>query len=203
MARLSLILILLLSLAAPATAAPPRPQLPSLDATEEAQLAQGKTVLQLSLDGEGGGFVTGIAEIAASHDTVWDVLVAFERIPESTPGMKEAKRYLDRTAADGAREIGVSYLLKVAWVEVRYHIFHRWFPDQHYLVWNLDESKPNDIVETVGSFSTWPGSKPGTVRFLYQTRVRTGRSIPKWVEEDLSVTSVKRYIRFVKDQAER
>ena len=61
----------------------------------------------------------------------------------------------------------------------------------------------NEIEKTDGSYSLWPGSSPGKVRFLYITEVKTGRNIPEWVEEELTESSLKRFLMFVKKRAER
>ncbi len=200
----SLTVLGILGTVGPSAAAgvPARPQLPPLAEKDEKRLAEGNVVIQLSLDGQGGGFVTGVVDVATSAQRIWDVLLAFERIPESTPSMTEVKRYNDGAGTGGARLIDVGYLLEIGWVDVRYHVHHEYHAQDGYLVWCLDPGQKNDIVETVGSFSTWPAPSAGRTRFLYQTRVITGRSIPKWIEEDLSVTSLKKYIRFVKKAAE-
>jgi hypothetical protein len=197
-------LLLLIALAGPAAAAglPPRPQLPALSAKETKKIEEGGVVVQLTLDGKGGGFVTGIVDVAATPERIWQVLLAFERIPESTPSITQVDRYADGPGGNGVRLIDVGYLLEIGWVDVRYHVHHEVHPQEQYLVWCLDPARPNDIVETAGSFSTWPSPTPGKTRFLYQTRVITGRAIPKWVEEDLSQSSLRRYIRFVKAQSE-
>ena len=57
--------------------------------------------------------------------------------------------------------------------------------------------------KTDGSFSLWPGSAPGKVRFLYNTSVDTGRNIPNWIEEELTESSLKRFIVYVKKNSER
>jgi hypothetical protein len=183
--------------------APARPVMPAISADEEKKLGKGDTVIQLTLDGNGGGFVTGIIDIVATEDEIWKVLTAFERIPESTPSIKVADRYRDETAPNGGRDIDMAYMIEVGWVEVKYWVHHDLFPDKRYLVWALDATQPNEIKDTTGSFSTWKSPYSGRVRFLYQTRVITGRKIPKWVEEELSVQALKKYIRFVKDEAER
>ena len=116
--------------------------------------------------------------------------------------MKSADRYFDDKGST-RRIINMRYMLKVAWVEIVYHVHHDYHPEENYVVWTLDPAKENGIAATIGSFSTWPGSRPGTTRFLYQTLVDTGRNIPEWVEEDLSESSLKSYIKQVKKRAER
>jgi hypothetical protein len=192
------ILILLPSLALAA-----KPTLPKLTEKEEAKLVEGKLILHTAhaSDGEGSGTITGVIDIDATPAAVWKILLDFEDIPNSSAAVKEATRYRDEPAGAG-QAIDMAYMLKVAWVEIRYNVHHDYFAGEQYLVWNLDKSKSNDIVDTTGSFSTWPGSN-GRTRFLYRTSINTGRSIPKWVEEDLSESSLKSYIKYVKKHAEK
>lgn len=198
MRALVLLLVLLPSLALAA-----KPTMPSLSEKDVAKLEDGKLVLRTarSADQEGSGTITGIIDIEATPAEVWKILLDFEDIPNSSAAMKEAKRYRDEPAGAG-RAIDMAYMLKVAWMEIRYSVHHDYFASEQYLRWNLDKKKENDIVDTTGSFSTFPGSN-GRTRFLYNTSINTGRSIPKWVEEDLSESSLKSYIKYVKKKAEQ
>ncbi len=182
---------------------PGRPKLPTLTDKDEEKLREGKLFLTTERDAaaDGAGTITGLIEIDGAPEDVWKVLLDFESIPQSSKAVKEANRYADDRGSPH-RIINMQYMVKVAWVEITYHIHHDYFADQGYLVWTLDEAKDNGIELTIGSFSTWPGSAPGKTRFLYRTRVSTGRSIPDWVEEDLSEGSLKSYIRYVKKQVE-
>ncbi|MEE2830406.1 MAG: hypothetical protein VX498_14555 [Myxococcota bacterium] len=179
------------------------PKMPSLSAKEKERLDEGKLVLRTVRDAsnDGAAVVTGIIEIDAAPSAIWSILLDFESIPETSKAMRGATRYFDDKGSS-KRIINMRYMLKVAWVEIVYHVHHDYFPSRDYLVWNLDPSKENGIDATEGSFSTWPGSSAGKTRFLYRTMVDTGRSIPDWVEEDLSESSLKSYIKYVKKQAE-
>jgi len=181
-----------------------KPAMPALTAKEAAKIADGKLVLRTERDEsrDDVATVTGIIDIEASPEAIWAILLDFESIPETSSAMKDADRYEDREAGTG-RIVGMRYMLKVAWVEIVYHVHHDCFEAEKYLVWTLDPSKENGIEATEGSFSLHDGARPGTTRFLYRTMVSTGRSVPKWVEEDLSESSLKSYIKHVKAAAER
>jgi len=204
---LVLALALLLGGATPAAAHPTagKPTLPTLSEKEEARVQQGKLVLRSKRDknAEGAALITGVIEINATPATVWKILNDFEAIPESSKAVKEVVRYLDQSTGDGSTVVSLRYLVKVVWVTIIYHVHHDIFPAEHYLHWTLDESKENDLRQTIGSFSLWPGSSPDKVRFLYITTVDTGRSIPEWVEEELTESSLKRFLLFVKKRAEK
>ena len=200
-----LIAVLALCLATPAFAA--KPTYPTLTDSEKEKLADGKLVMRKNLDGDDAGSIVGVQRIQASEADVWRLLLAFERIPESNDSIVLAEDYtaeMSRTAPSGARYIDVHYELSVGGQHVQYNLHHTYYPSQRYLVWTLDDQKDNDIESTVGSFSTWPveGSSD-QVDFLYITRVRTGRSVPGWVESLLTKTSLKGYFKFVRKEAEK
>lgn len=181
-----------------------RPTLPTVTEKEEAKLVDGKLLLWTKRDAsaDGAGVVTGLIEIAAEPSEIWAILLDFESIPDTSSAMKSADRYEDRPGST-SRIVSVEYLVKVAWVSIVYSVHHDYFAAQNYLVWTLDPAKENGLALTTGSFSTWPGSAPGRTRFLYRTSVDTGRSIPDWVEEDLSEGSLKSYIKAVRKRAEQ
>ena len=198
---------LLLLIAGPAQAhdwARGKPSLPALTEKDLEKLADGKLVLKTERDEakDGAGVITGIIDIEATPAEIWKILLDFESIPETSSAMKDAVRYRDDKGSPH-RVIDVKYLVKVAWIEIIYHVHHDYFADQGYLVWSLDPTKENGIAATHGSFSLWPGSAPGKTRFLYNTLVDTGRNVPDWVEEDLSEGSLKSYIKAVKKRAEQ
>ncbi len=180
-----------------------KPTLPALTDKDKARLVDGKLVLKTERDEskDGAGVITGIIDIDATPAEIWTILLDFESIPETSSAMKDADRYFDDKGSPH-RVINVKYLVKVAWIEIIYHVHHDYFADQGYLVWSLDPGKENGIAATDGSFSLWPGSN-GRTRFLYSTLVDTGRNVPDWVEEDLSEGSLKSYIKAVKKRAEK
>jgi hypothetical protein len=180
-----------------------KPSFPTLTAKEEERLAKGKLVLRTERGStDGSGLITGVIEINASIDEVWKLLLQFELVPQASKAVKKVTRYLDREGRGGSQNVGIRYQVKVAWVEISYYIHHDIFSQQNYLDWTLDPSKENDIAKTDGSYSLWPGGKPGSVRFVYITEVDTGRNIPDWIEEELTESSLKRFLVFVKKQAE-
>jgi|GEM_PF-1825843 len=181
-----------------------QPQFPTLTEKEEARLDKGKLVLRTERsEKSGSGRVTGVIEIQAGIEDVWKLLTKFELVPVASKAVKEATRYDDQTQGGATSgSVGIRYMVKVAWVEIVYYLHHDLFAEKHFLHWTVDTSYKNDIVKTDGSYSLWPGSKPGTVRFLYITEVDTGRNIPGWVEEELTESSLKRFLVFVKKRAE-
>ena len=200
----TLALLVALAVATPAFAA--RPAFPSLSVSEQEDLVEGKLVLRKQTDGDQSGRITGLQLIDASEQDVWQLLLAFDRIPESNDSIKVAEDYtaeMGRTPPAGGQFIDIHYQLKVATTAIEYNVHHTYYASQNYLDWVLDDAKDNDIDATVGSFSTWP--VPGQTDqcyFLYITQIDTGRNVPEWVETLLTKTSLKGYLKFVKREAE-
>jgi len=195
--------LLILCLLAPGLARAGRPALPTLAAKEQARLDEGKLVL-LNKSGrsEGERMVTGLIKVDAPAEKVWEIVLSNEHIAASSKSVHEVVTYHDEEAG-GVRDLRLAYLLKVGWTEIRYHSAREYRAAEQYLTWVLDKDKPNDIEWTEGSYSTWPGTQPETTVFLYKARIETGKAIPKWLEEHLTESSLKKYLVYIKDIAER
>ncbi len=196
--------LLVIGLAMPAFAA--RPSFPALTADEVAQLEDGKLVMRKNTDGDSSGTILGVQRIEASAAEVWEILLAFDRVPESNDSIKVAEDYtaeMGRTPPPSGRFIDIHYELRVAGTSIEYNVHHTYYAAHSYLEWVLDDAKENGIEATTGSYSVWP--VPGTaeqVYFLYITNVDTGRNVPDWVETLLTRTSLKGFLKFVKREAE-
>jgi len=193
----SLVVVLLL-LATPALAAPPRPSL--TDKQQEA-LTAGK-VLVLSAGDESASMATGIAEIAAPPEAIWAILTSVEHIRKSSKAVKELTAYEDTTVGADHRILKLDYMLKVGFTEIRYAVQRDIHATAGWMEWKLDRSRPTDLKDTTGSYVTFPGNTPGTTLFVYRARIVTGMRIPAWLEEDLTEGQLKKYIGYVKKTAE-
>ncbi|MEE2827757.1 MAG: hypothetical protein VX498_01095 [Myxococcota bacterium] len=202
MLRCALLLLLGLVLL-PVPAQAQRPTLPDLSGKESERLEEGKLVLTTDRSGgEGKALVTGVIMIRAEPAKIWSVVLSNEHIKTSSKSIKEVTTYKDVVGEDGVRDLRLAYLLKVGWTEIRYHSARRYHAAADYMTWVLDTTRDNDIEWTEGSYSTWPGSSPGSTVFLYKARIETGKGIPQWLEEDLTESSLKKYLVYVKKIAE-
>jgi len=196
---------LALAIAMPAAAV--KPTFPGLSEKEQETLDEGKLVLRKNTDGEQAGRITGIQRIDATEEEVWEILLAFDRIPESNDSIVVAEDYtaeMGRTPPSGGQFIDIHYELSVAGTSIEYNVHHTYHASQDYLGWVLDDARDNGIESTAGSFSTWPVSgRSDQCYFLYITSIDTGRNVPGWVETLLTRTSLKGYLKFVKREAER
>ena len=201
--RLSALLVVVLALLLPAAAQAQRPKLPKLTTKQNSRLDDGKLVL-LTDDGGGSGeaLVIGVIQIKATPAEIWKVVLSNKHIVKSSKSIKEVTTYKDVTT-NGVRDLRLAYLLKVGWSEIRYHSARKYYASNQYMTWVLDKAKTNDIEWTEGSYSTWPGRKKGQTIFLYKARIETGKAIPKWLEEDLTESSLKKYLVYVKEIAEK
>jgi hypothetical protein len=195
--------LLILSLLAPGLALAGRPAFPPLADKEQARLDEGKLVL-LSKSGRGEGerMITGLIKVDAPAALVWKIVLSNTHIAASSKAIREVTTYHDKTAG-GVRDLRLAFVLKVGWTEIRYHTARQYRAAENYLSWVLDKDKPNDIEWTEGSYSTWPGALPNTTIFLYKARIETGKAIPKWLEEHLTESSLKKYLVYIKEIAER
>ena len=190
------------SLLFPSFALAERPTMPSLTEKQQARVDDGKLVLLTeSAGGEGKKLVTGIIRIEAEADEIWPIVLSNKSIRESSKAIREVNTYKDETTA-GVRDLRLAYLLKVGWSEIRYHSARRYKASDGYMTWVLDKEKENDIRWTEGSYSTWPaGGSKGTI-FLYKARIETGKAVPEWLEEELTQSSLRKYLVYIKKIAE-
>ncbi len=196
-------LLLALGLLLPTAAFASKPALPTLSEAEMAKVQAGKVVLKKTEDDAGVTTVNAVCELAAKPAELWPILFSVDHIKASTSSIKELTSTLDETAANGDRKINLTYILKVGWSEIRYSVKRTFVSAEETMTWVLDKDKEADIEWTEGSYSVYPGSTAGTTMFLYRARIDTGKSIPAWIEEDLTESSLKRYLKYLKETAEK
>lgn len=197
----TLLLVLLLSALLPSAAMAGRPVLPALTEKQARSLADGKPVM-VGTVGEGSeAMVTGIIEIGATPEAIWAILVSNDHIVASSGSIKSVTTYHDVTT-DGVRDLRLAFVMKVGWSEIRFHSHRTQHMAEQYMTWELDRSRENDIESTSGSYSTWPASARGRTRFLYEARIDAGKRVPGWMEEELTESSLKKFLVYVQSAAE-
>jgi glycosyltransferase involved in cell wall biosynthesis len=190
---------------APGAQALERPELPELTAKELDRIAGGKLVVRKARGDDPDtvkGSVTGVVEIGAAVDEVWKAVLDFEGLPERNKSLRETERYVDQIDETGQRTIKVRYSLQVFMERVGYHLHHEFDPATGVLRWSLDPSRSNDVARIDGTMSVWPGSKDATTLLLFTSRADTGRPIPDWVERYLTETTLRGYLRSIKQHSE-
>ncbi len=188
---------------APSAALAAKPTLPTLSEADMQKVRDGKIVLTKTKDAAGVTTVNAVCELAAPASELWPIIFSVEHIKASSSSIKELVATRDETGADGVRHLDLSYMLKVGWTEIRYSVRRTYVAAEETMSWVLDKTRPADIEWTEGSYSVYPGSAEGRTLFLYRARIETGKSIPAWLEEDLTESSLKKYLKYLKDTAEK
>lgn len=176
-------------------------EVPSLDTKEQGRLESGELVLRHTrYPGDAAaGRLLGLMEIEAGEDRVWEVVLDYEG-RAATSGA-QVSRYRDEWSG-GAHLVDLAYELPVFTRTVRYHLQHRYEPQDDLLQWSLDPQRVNDMVLLEGSFSTAAGSRPGTTLLVFESGVDTGRPIPDWVEQFLLKRTLTDFLEGIRDRAQ-
>jgi len=189
--------------AAPAPARAARPDLPTLSDAQQEKIRAGQFCLLSARDEDDEtARIQGVLEIDATDAEIWEIILDPASVQDSAKAMKEVELLRDETLASGQRQLDLSFFLKVGPTEIRYHARRDYYPDQNHMTFEMDTSKDNDIDWTEGSYTTFEGLTEGRRLLLYSLVIDTGRNVPKWLEEDLTESSLKRYLLYVKKKAE-
>lgn len=185
----------------PTVALAAKPTLPELSEDERARIVAGTIVLKKTVEGEGSSLVNAIVELGAEPAELWPILFSVEHMRASSKSIKSLEATRD-VMAGADRFLDLTYVLKVGWSEIRYSVNRHYTASDDTMRWTLDKTKEADIEWTEGSYSCYPGSAPGRTLFLYRARIVTGKAIPAWLEEDLTESSLKKYLKYLKQTAE-
>jgi hypothetical protein len=199
--RLNL-LLLSAALLLPSMASAAKPTLPTLNEKDAEKLADGKLVLTKDSDGDDSAVITGLLEIAAEPQDIWDIVLDNAHMVASSGVTKEVVTYKDEIGPDGLRDLRLAFLMKIGFTEIRFHSARTVNVQDGWMRWHLDDDKENDIKATVGSYSLWPASKPDHILFVYKATIETGKRVPRWLENELTESSLKKFLIYVKDVAE-
>ncbi len=190
-------LSLLLTWVSAAVAAPPPP---ALDAAQQRVLEQGDVVL-LPVSGGGGAQASALMRVDASPDEIWSIVSDPRHLQASASGVKSLTLTRDDALADGRRQQHLSYVVKVALSEVHYSVVRTYDFSDGRMTWTLDPTVDSDIQATDGAFTLWP-QPDGSTLFGYDIRLDSGRKLPRWLLDELTEASLKRFLRYVRDTAE-
>lgn len=170
---------------------------PPLDSATQASLDAGGIVM---MPADAGATARAMVKIQATPDRVWQVISDPVHIRSSTRSVKQLVVHQDQVRADGKREQHLGYTLKVAFTEVHYNVIRVYDFDAGHMTWTLDDSRDNDIVATDGRFALSPTADGGTL-FVYEVRLDSGRKLPSWLQDELTESSLKRFLIYVQDVA--
>jgi hypothetical protein len=162
-----------------------------LTAAEEAQLVAGEVVVRHPTD---TGLVVGAVEIPATREQVMKSVMDFDARVESVGAIESIETYAPSTDPKG---LGAKFTLSVLGSAIVYHI--RYDIDDAGVNFVLDTEKENGIAATNGGYWTYPsGAK---TRLIYWSTTDTGRNVPGFIRNTLSVRSFHSQLSAMQTQA--
>jgi hypothetical protein len=163
-----------------------------LTAAEQAQLEAGQIVVRAPTD---TGLIVGAVDIPATRKQILSAVMDFDARVQSVGAITAIDTYAPATDPAG---LGARFTLSVLGVEVVYHI--RYDVTDEGCTFALDEARENGIVATEGGYWTYPTSDDD-IRLVYWSTTDTGRSVPGFIRNSLSVRSFRNQLQAMREQA--
>ncbi len=165
-------------------------------------LMQGKVVTSKREGSRSRGGVQSSFEASAiipyPPAQVWSVVTDFESRPKFVPGAK-AVRIL---RSEGNR-LWVEQHLRILLVHVRFVVISTVEPELGSVTWILDRTADNDIADTTGSWTVLPLRDGLETLVRYRTRIDSGRSVPRFVEDFLAKRSLPKIVDGMRTEVQR
>jgi hypothetical protein len=160
-------------------------------AAEQAELDNGGVVVRYPTD---TGLIVGAIDIPATREQVMATVLDFDARVESVGAISSIETYAPRTDPKG---LGAKFTLSILGSDVVYHI--RYDIDDDGCNFVLDREKENGIADANGGYWTYPqGDK---IRLVYWSTTDTGRSVPGFIKNGLSVRSFRTQLTAMRDLA--
>ncbi|MCZ7586129.1 MAG: SRPBCC family protein [Deltaproteobacteria bacterium] len=166
-----------------------------------AKLADGDIVKEniMEKDAAGNDKGRGVALIMidAPPDKVMAALDSFETYPSWMPNTKQTKV----VKREGNR-VDVEFELSIVGSQVTYTCIHEVNKDAGTVRWRMDDAKPKkNVADSVGA---WVVKAHGDGKSIvaYTVAVDTGMSVPKFIQNWLTNTSLKKVVKSVRDKVE-
>lgn len=148
---------------------------------EEASLAAGEVVVRSPTD---TGLVVGAVHIPATREQVMKAVMDFDAREESVGAIDAIEVYAPATDPAG---LGAKFTLSVLGTEIIYYL--RYDLDPAGVNFALDKTRENGITDSTGGYWTYPVDDG--IRLVYWSRTDTGRWVPGFVRNSLSVKSFR------------
>ena len=162
-----------------------------LSAKELAELDQGGIVVRYPTD---TGLIVGAVDIPATQAQVMATVLDFDARVESVGAISSIETYAPPTDPKG---LGARFTLSILGTEIVYHI--RYDVDDEGCTFALDPERENGITDTKGGYWTYPqGDK---TRLVYWSTTDTGRSVPGFIKNGLSVRSFRSQLHAMRELA--
>ena len=171
---------------------------PLLSARDWIALESGDVVRQ-DLGREGSAADLAVGQGGASlvqrpPREVWAVLTDFERWPEFMPLVNKTEI---------ARRIGAKLWIAQSYSVFFYPLHHTTVyeldPADGVLAWHLDLDEPHDIAASDGRWQLVAVSEGRATLVRYESRIRTGRAVPEFLERRLRERSLVEMMSALRD----
>lgn len=146
------------------------------------------------------GTVRAMARVQATPEVIWRIVSDPVHIRASSSTVKELLVHSDGPGTNGLRTQLLGYTVKAGWSEVRYNVIRIYNPAAGEMRWSLDSSRENDILATDGRFALSADPAGGTL-FTYELRVELGKTVPAWIQAELTESGIKRFLEYVQQKA--
>ena len=163
----------------------------NLTEAEKAQLSAGDVVVRYPTD---SGLVVGAIDIPASREQVMKTVMDFDARVKSVGAIDAIETYAPATDPKG---LGAKFTLSIVGTEIVYYI--RYDVADEGVNFALDKEQTNDLVDSSGGYWTYP--EGDEIRLVYWSKTDTGRSIPRFIRNTLSVRSFRNQLTSMKELA--
>jgi ribosome-associated toxin RatA of RatAB toxin-antitoxin module len=165
-----------------------------------AKLEAGEVVKEnvMEKDAVGGdsGRAVALIIINASKDHIMGELAKYETYPQWMPSTKKTTVISRSDTASS-----VEFELSILGQSVKYTVIHKIDKTKGTIQWRMDDSKPKkNVKDSVGA---WVLKAHGNKTIVaYTVQVETGVSVPKFIQNWLSNSSLIKVLKAVKKQVE-
>ena len=153
----------------------------NLTDAEKGQLSSGEIVVRSPTS---EGLIVGAVDIAASREQIMETVMDFDARVESVGAISAIETYAPATDPKG---LGAKFTLSILGSEVVYYI--RYDIEDEGVNFVLDQERENGIVDTNGGYWTFPAGDK--IRLIYWSRTDTGRPVPGFIKNGLSMRSFR------------
>ncbi|MBT3221411.1 MAG: hypothetical protein HN348_20190 [Proteobacteria bacterium] len=194
MKKVAFTLILALPLLMAGIPHEPPPPL-ELTPNESAKIDKRKVVTR-TIASETGGYSTGIIDVNAPPDDLWDSIFDFSARVDEISSLKSVDNYGRSKEPDVAARWVVSVLRQ----PIVFHIQYKVDRARGWCRYWLDTSRENDIVAVQGAYQVF--STPMGSRFVYRSSMDSGRRIPTWIQNWFANGSLTEQMEGIRNRAE-
>jgi ribosome-associated toxin RatA of RatAB toxin-antitoxin module len=142
----------------------------ALSPEEQSRLEKGEVVLRQE-QSPGSGKGVAVQLISAPIDTVWSVILDYDRYPERISTLDTCEVYREK-----GNELYVDMQSSVMGIKFGQYTRNFLYKDQGYMSWTLDYSRSSDVDDMIGYWRLETVStSPPVTRLEYATELKVGQ----------------------------